>query len=71
MNLNSSAMELSGALKDLRALWADTKMYWNDPVSQAFEEQQWNLVEARVLGALRAIERLAPVIDRVRHDCGR
>jgi hypothetical protein len=61
---------MSSGIKDLRVLWEETKQVWNDPVRHAFEEQQWNQLEGRIIGALRAIERLAPVIDRVRQDCG-
>jgi hypothetical protein len=61
---------LSSGLKDLRLLWEQTKLVWNDPVREAFEEQQWNVLEQRVMGALRAVERIGPIIDRLQHECG-
>ena len=70
MNLSSSSMELNGSLKDLRALWEKTKEVWNDPVRQAFEDQHYVPLELSVLAAIRAIERLAPILEKVQHECG-
>jgi hypothetical protein len=70
MNLSSSSMELNGSLKDLRALWEKTKEVWNDPVRQSFEDQHYVPLELSVLAAIRAIERLAPILEKVQHECG-
>jgi hypothetical protein len=70
MNLSSSSMELSGGLKDLRAMWENTKDVWNDPVRIAFEEQHYVPLEHSVLGTIRAIERLSPIMERCRQECG-
>ncbi|HEV3119968.1 MAG TPA: hypothetical protein VGY58_23105 [Gemmataceae bacterium] len=70
MHLSSSSMELNGGLKDLRALWETTKDVWNDPVRIVFEEQHYVPLEHSVLGAIRAIERLAPVMEKCQHECG-
>ncbi|HLN30444.1 MAG TPA: hypothetical protein VK395_22060 [Gemmataceae bacterium] len=69
MNLSNSSMELNGTLKDLRVLWEETKAVWSDPVSRDFEEHRWLPIDERVRAALRAMERLAPVIERVQHEC--
>ena len=63
-------MELAGALKNLRVLWEETKAVWNDPVRASFEEHQWLPLETRVLAGIRAIDHLAPIIDKIRQDCG-
>jgi hypothetical protein len=63
-------MELGGALKNLRVLWEETKTVWNDPVRESFEEHHWIPLEARVLAGIRALDQLAPVIDKVRQECG-
>jgi hypothetical protein len=70
MSLGSSSMELGGALKDLRVLWEETKTVWNDPVRQFFEENHWRPLERRVLGGLHAIDQLAPILDKIRQECG-
>jgi hypothetical protein len=69
MNLSNSSMELNGSLKDLRILWDETKEVWNDPVGREFEENRWLPLEARVRSALRAMERLAPIMEKVQHEC--
>ncbi len=69
MNLSNSSMELNGALKDLRILWDETRTVWNDPVGRDFEENRWLPLEARVRAALRAMERLAPLIEKVQNEC--
>jgi hypothetical protein len=69
MNLSNSSMELNGKLKDMRILWDETKAIWNDPVGRNFEEHHWLPLEARVRSALRAMERLAPVLEKIQHDC--
>jgi len=70
MNLSSSSMELHGALKELRILWEETEAAWNDPVRRDFEKQFWEPFQEQILGALRAVERLSPILDKVRNDRG-
>jgi hypothetical protein len=70
MNLTSSSSELNGTLKELRLRWEETTAIWNDPVRQDFQEHQWQPLQERVLAALRAMDRLAPVLEKVRHECG-
>jgi hypothetical protein len=69
MHLTTSAMELSAALKTLRLLWEETRAGWNDAVSRDFETNHWNSLETRVVAALRAMDRLAPVMMRAQRDC--
>jgi hypothetical protein len=69
MNLSNSSMELNGSLKDLRILWEETKTVWNDGVRQDFEEQRYIPLEQRVLSAIRAMERLAPILEKLQQDC--
>jgi hypothetical protein len=63
-------MEIGGALKDLRILWEETKAVWNDPVRDSFEEHQWIPLETSVLAGIRAMNQLAPIMEKLRQDCG-
>jgi hypothetical protein len=63
-------MELSGALKHLRFLWEETKTVWNDPVRHSFEEHQWLPLERRVVAGIHAMDQLAPILDKIRKECG-
>jgi hypothetical protein len=69
MHLTTSAMELNAALKTLRLLWEEIKFGWNDAVSRDFEANYWQPLEAQVVAALRAMDRLAPILMRARRDC--
>jgi hypothetical protein len=69
MNLSNSSMEMNSTLKDLRILWEDTKAVWNDTVRQDFEIHQWQALELRTLAGIRAIERFAPILDKMQRDC--
>jgi hypothetical protein len=70
MSLSTGSSKLNRALKDLRLRWDETKAQWNDPVSQAFEDNQTAPLEMQILATLRAIDRLARIIDQVRQECG-
>jgi hypothetical protein len=67
--LNAGSATLNNGLKEMRLHWDQTKAEWNDAVSHNFEEQHWLPLEARVVAALRAMDRLAPILSKVQHDC--
>jgi hypothetical protein len=70
MSLNTGSSKLSLALKTLRVHWEETRARWNDPVSQAFEENHWTPLEMQVLATLRGIDTLAQELDKAKQDCG-
>ena len=70
MNLSNSSMEMNGTLKDLRILWEHTKSIWNDSVRQDFDDNHYTPLERHVLSAIRAMERLAPALEKMQHECG-
>jgi hypothetical protein len=70
MALHTGSSKLGLALKTLRLRWEETKEQWKDPVSQAFEANQMTPLERQILATLRAIDRLAQVIDQARSECG-
>ena len=69
VSLTTPWTELNTALKDLRVLWQQTRAEWNDPVSQEFEERYWDQLENQVVAALRAMDRLAPILAKAQRDC--
>jgi hypothetical protein len=69
MSLDSGWSELSAALKDLKRRWEEVRQQWDDPVSRDFEERTWTPLEDQTVAVLRALDRLAPVLDRARRDC--
>jgi hypothetical protein len=69
VSLNTGWTELNNSLKDLRLLWEETKGNWDDPVSRDFEEHYWASLENQVVAALRAMDRLAPILAKAQRDC--
>jgi hypothetical protein len=69
VSLTTPWTELNTALKDLRVLWEQTRADWDDPVSQDFEEHYWLPLETQVVAALRAMDRLAPILAKAQRDC--
>jgi hypothetical protein len=69
VSLTTGWTELNTALKDLRVLWEQTRAGWDDPVSQEFEERYWGPLENQVVSALRAMDRLAPILAKAQRDC--
>lgn len=70
MPLSSGSGKLNLSLKALRRRWEETQAQWNDPVSQAFEENHYRPLEEQLLATLRAMDRLAQILDQVRKECG-
>lgn len=70
MSLSTGSGKLNQSLKDLRLRWEEVQAHWNDPVSQAFEDNHCGPLEAQILSTLRGIDRLARVIDQARRECG-
>lgn len=69
MSLTTGTMDLNAALKTLRLRWDDATLVWNDRVRHEFEEQVWQPLTERVVATLRAMDRLAPVLIKMRQDC--
>jgi hypothetical protein len=69
VSLSTGWIELNDALKTMRLLWEEGKQDWDDPVSRNFEEHSWLPLEEATVAALRAMDRLAPVLARARREC--
>lgn len=69
MNLTDGYATLSRKLKELKQGWEETRSGWNDPVGQSFNDEHWEPLEAKVVAALRAIDRLAPLLHKMKHEC--
>ncbi len=69
MSLTTGSMDLNGALKNLTLKWNDVTLVWHDAVRREFEEQFWDPLAARVVATLRAMDRLAPALTKMRQEC--
>jgi hypothetical protein len=69
MSLDTGRYQLFSSFKTLRAHWEATCVHWQDGVRQDFEEQTWEVLEARVRATMAAIDRLGQIIARARQEC--
>ncbi|HTU23254.1 MAG TPA: hypothetical protein VMG10_34790 [Gemmataceae bacterium] len=69
MSLTTASIGLSDGLKTAATLWEEARAGWDDPVSQAFENDYWLPLKNQVESALSALDRLAPILARAREEC--
>jgi hypothetical protein len=69
MSLNSSAVDLSNALKTIVLTWEEVKEGWKDPVSQDFEAHLIVPLENQTRAVIQAFDRVAPVLAKALRDC--
>lgn len=65
MKLSTGRIKLNSAMKALALRWEQTQPGWNDPVCHEFEETYYEPLAEQVGATLRAIDRLAEVIEKV------
>ncbi len=65
MRLSTGRIQLNASLKALLLRWEETKPGWNDPVCQSLEEEFVEPLGQHVAATVRAIDRLAQMVDRV------
>jgi hypothetical protein len=69
MSLDMGRNRLFREFETLRLRWDQAQLTWQDMVRQEFTEQSWNPLDLAVLSTLGAMDRLAPILTQVRHDC--
>jgi len=69
MSLTTASIGLADGLKTAATLWEEARAGWDDPVSQAFENDYWLPLKNQVESALSALDRLAPILARAREEC--
>jgi hypothetical protein len=69
-SLNASYGSLNHALKEMRLRWEQTQDQWKDSVSEGFDREHWQPLESHVVAALRAMDRISPLLLKMQQDCG-
>ena len=67
--MSTGSARLNHALKTLRERWDETKGYWSDEVARDFEKNHLVPLESQTNNAIRGMEKLAEVLNKLRHDC--
>ncbi len=69
MGLQESRGKLSRSFKDLMALWANTKISWNDVNSERFEQTILDPLQMDLRNAAGAMDQMAVLLTQIRHEC--
>jgi hypothetical protein len=67
--MSAGSARLNFALKTMRERWVETKAYWADQVARDFEKNHLRPLDEQSVTAIRGMEKLAEVLNKVRHDC--
>ncbi|HEY8665501.1 MAG TPA: hypothetical protein VIL86_02495 [Tepidisphaeraceae bacterium] len=60
---------LSKAIKELMLRWNETKLHWDDAVSERFEEAHLAPLEMDLRNATSAMDHMAVLLSQIRRDC--
>ena len=69
MSASGSKGLLLDATRQLQARWSDTRATWRDHKAAEFEEQYLASQTSNVHTALRVIDELEQLLNKVRNDC--
>ena len=69
MGVYEARGQLAKSLKDLTDRWADTKMDWDDVVSQRFEERFLAPLDLDLRNATGAMDHMAQLLSQIRREC--
>ena len=69
MGVYESRGQLAKLMKELGDKWADTRMDWDDVVSQNFEKKFLVPLEADFRNAAGAMDHMGLFLSQVRRDC--
>ena len=67
--MSTGSARLNHALKTLRERWDETRGYWRDQQARDFEKNHLIPLEAQSNNAIRGMDKLHEVLNKLRHDC--
>jgi hypothetical protein len=67
--MSAGSARLNHALKTLRERWDDTKGSWSDTAAREFEKNHIHPLESQTTNAIRGMEKLSEILQRLKHDC--
>jgi hypothetical protein len=67
--MSAGSARLKHAMKTLREHWDATREFWDDGVAREFEKNHLMPLDQQVEHALRGMDKLSEVLQKVRQDC--
>ena len=69
MGVYEARGQLAKLMKELTDRWAETKVDWDDVVSEAFEKRLLEPLETDLRNATGAMDTMAQLLSQIRRDC--
>jgi hypothetical protein len=69
MNTQTSASNLTQAMKELSLAWQQTRADWRDTKALEFDERYLEVLPQHLARACTAIEEIGQLLKKVRQDC--
>jgi hypothetical protein len=69
MGVYEARGQLAKLMKELTDRWGETKVDWDDVVSEAFEKRFLEPLEADLRNATGAMDHMAQLLSQIRRDC--
>ena len=70
MSINVAKANLMDAVKQLRIKWTTISGVWDDGARRQFEKDYLDPLEAKVRAAIKGLDHVSELQDRVRRECG-
>lgn len=70
MSVSGAKGMLYDAMKDLRVRFDSIKSQWADQARHHFEKEEIETLEPRILAAIKALDGVTEIIQRVQRECG-
>lgn len=67
--MSAGSARLTFTQKTLREHWDIAKQQWSDQVSRDFEKNHLIPLDHQTTSAIRAMEKIAEVLHKIRQDC--
>ena len=67
--MSAGSAGLKHAIKNLREHWEIAREQWNDGVARDFEKNHLITLDQQGKNALRGMDKISEVLQKVRHDC--
>ena len=69
MIFDDSKAKLMHAARKMWMRWEQTQTQWNDQVTRDFDRRHLEHFEPKLTSTVKAIERLAEILSRAKHEC--
>lgn len=70
MSISTAKANLTDATKKLMAAWDRVSASWDDDAAKQFHKDVIEPITARINSAMKGIDHVGDLVDRVKRECG-